>query len=113
MVYAHDDLAESPTIYFPDYLISVGNVVANNHFIGPIVPLEPEIVSMIHAVATGVKKALEAFGLFGFRSPQIVHFRELKDLLLLKWREVFLKMEVPNDFLPSQGEFGRGRSGFS
>ena len=58
MVYAHDDLAESPTIYFPNDLISVGNVVANYHFVGPVVSLEPEIVRMVHAVATGVKKAL-------------------------------------------------------
>lgn len=113
MVYAHDDLAESPAIYFPNDLISVGNVVANNDFVGPVVSLEPEIVRMIHAVATGVKKALEAFGLFGFGRPQIVHFRELEDLLFLKRREVFFKMEVPYDFLPSQGEFGRGWSGFS
>lgn len=113
MVYAHDDLPESPTIYFPNDLISVRNMVTYNHFVGPVVPLEPEIVRMIHAVATGVKKALQAFCLFGLGGPQIVHFRELKDLLLLKRREVFLKMEVPYDFLPSQGEFGRGRSGLS
>jgi hypothetical protein len=113
MVYAHDDLPESPTIYFLNDLISVRNMIAYNHFVGPVVPLEPEIVCMIHAVATGVKKTLEAFCLFGFWGPQIVHFLELKDLLLLKRREVFIKMEVPYDFLPSQGEFERGRSGLS
>ena len=113
MVYAHDDLAERPAIYFPDNLISVSNMVTNNHFVGPIVSLKPKIIGMIHAVAAGVKKALETFCLFGLWGPKIVYFREFKDLLFLKWREIFLKMEVPNDFFPSLGECGGSWPEFS